>query len=354
MHGASSRTGPDVDQERPGSALHLGMSNFQNEWRQLLRAASFQTPVRQVVDFVPKLVLSNEAVVARELARPEVPTPVPVKIAYDVLCWFIDVVFEDRPVQRFWFLETVARMPYFAYSSVLHLYETLGWWRSPELRAVHHAQEDNELHHLLIMESLGGDQRWLDRFFAQHGAVLYYWILIGFFLIDPRWSYNFSRLLEEHAVDTYGEFVDANRELLKKLPPPPVAVEYYLADDFYLFDKFQTAPRTEVRRPPCATMFDVFSNICEDERQHVLTMHACEEWVAGGKPAVPVGFNRLEKDEYERLISASPEGRAAWEAWGREVSDAGRAAGRMPEQLGLGSREFDGAVGAGSRNEASH
>ena len=32
---------------------------------------------------------------------------------------------------------------------------------------VHFAEEYNELHHLQIMESLGGDQLWLDRFFAQ-------------------------------------------------------------------------------------------------------------------------------------------------------------------------------------------
>ena len=27
-------------------------------------------------------------------------------------------------------LETVARIPYFAFISMLHLYETLGWWRA--------------------------------------------------------------------------------------------------------------------------------------------------------------------------------------------------------------------------------
>ena len=26
----------------------------------------------------------------------------------------LDVIFENRPIQRFWFLETVARMPYFS------------------------------------------------------------------------------------------------------------------------------------------------------------------------------------------------------------------------------------------------
>lgn len=224
--------------------------------------------------------------------------------------------------QRFWFLETVARMPYFAYTSVLHLYETLGWWRSPELRAVHVAEEDNELHHLLIMESLGGDQRWLDRFFAQHGAIAYFTLLASFFVINPRWSYNFSRLIEAHAVDTYGEFVDANTEKLKGLPPPVVAVEYYMTGDLYLFDKFQTAPKQSLRRPPCNTLYDVFSNIRDDEEQHVLTMQACEDWVAGGAPAVALGFNQLDRKAYENAVTADPAGRAAWEAWGAELEAA--------------------------------
>eukprot|EP00955_Chlamydomonas_euryale_P025384 267445-Chlamydomonas_euryale.AAC.1 len=38
-------------------------------------------------------------------------------------------------------------------------------------------QEWNELHHLLIMEALGGDARWRDRFLAFHAAILYYWAL---------------------------------------------------------------------------------------------------------------------------------------------------------------------------------
>lgn len=44
--------------------------------------------------------------------------------------------------QKFWVLETVARIPYFSYISILHLYETLGWWRQgAELRKVHFAEE---------------------------------------------------------------------------------------------------------------------------------------------------------------------------------------------------------------------
>ncbi len=48
-----------------------------------------------------------------------------------------------RP-QKFWVLETVARIPYFAYISILHLYESLGFWRAgAELRKIHFAEEWN-------------------------------------------------------------------------------------------------------------------------------------------------------------------------------------------------------------------
>eukprot|EP00798_Chlamydomonas_sp_ICE-L_P026993 gene26992-9008_t len=116
-----------------------------------------------------------------------------VRAVYLSLCVFLDVFYEGRPIQRFWFLETVARMPYFSYIAMLHLYETLGWWRAgAELRKVHFAEEWNEMHHLSIMESLGGDQFWIDRFFAQHSAVFYYIVLCILFLFAPSLAYNFS------------------------------------------------------------------------------------------------------------------------------------------------------------------
>ena len=38
----------------------------------------------------------------------------------------IDFLYRDLPIQRFWVLETIARAPYFAFLSVLHLRESLG------------------------------------------------------------------------------------------------------------------------------------------------------------------------------------------------------------------------------------
>ena len=65
---------------------------------------------------------------------------------------------------------------------------------------VHFAEEWNELHHLQIMESLGGDQLWWDRFLAQHSAIFYFWVLILFYTFAPRMAYVFSELVEVSSV----------------------------------------------------------------------------------------------------------------------------------------------------------
>ena len=60
--------------------------------------------------------------------------------------------------------------------------------------------------HLLIMEALGGNARWRDRFLGYHVAIGYYWAINLLFLTSPAAAYEFMELLESHAVDTYSTF----------------------------------------------------------------------------------------------------------------------------------------------------
>mmetsp|Transcript_11681 Transcript_11681/g.25046 ORF Transcript_11681/g.25046 Transcript_11681/m.25046 type:complete len:421 (+) Transcript_11681:151-1413(+) len=252
------------------------------ELKPLERKEAFNSEEWQKIrEKLRRLKLDNNAVMAREQQRikkeGDIDTPLWVKIPFIALCWVLDVVYENRPIPKFWVLETVARIPYFAYISILHLYESVGFWRAgAELRKIHFAEEWNEMHHLQIMESLGGDQVWFDRFLAEHAAILYYWVLIFFYLVSPKLAYNFMQRVEFHAADTYTEFLETNRELLRSIPPPMVALNYYRNQDLYLFDEFQTG-RKSPRRPPCNNLEDVFNNIREDEIEHVKTMDACQK-----------------------------------------------------------------------------
>ncbi|KDO78391.1 hypothetical protein CISIN_1g018864mg [Citrus sinensis] len=161
----------------------------------------------------------------------------------------LDALYRDRDYARFFVLETIARVPYFAFISVLHMYESFGWWRRADYLKVHFAESWNEMHHLLIMEELGGNAWWFDRFLAQHIAVAYYFVTVFMYVISPRMAYHFSECVESHAFETYDKFIKAQGEKLKKMPAPAVAIKYYTGGDLYLFDEFQTARLPNSRRP---------------------------------------------------------------------------------------------------------
>ena len=199
-----------------------------------------------------------------------------IRLLVNILEFILNYFYRDRLYPRFYVLETVARVPYFAFTSVLHLYETMGWWRKADWLKVHFAESWNELHHLLIMESMGGNQYWIDRFVAHTGAFVYYWILVFVYVLTPSSAYHFMQMIEEHAHHTYDTFLKQHGDELKNLPAPQVAVNYYLEGDLYMFDEFQTTRTPEERRPKIENLYDVFVAIRDDEMEHVKTMVACQ------------------------------------------------------------------------------
>nr|GEZ07970.1 ubiquinol oxidase 4, chloroplastic/chromoplastic [Tanacetum cinerariifolium] len=194
----------------------------------------------------------------------------------DTVIKILDVLYHDRDYPRFFVLETIARVPYFSFISVLHLYESCGWWRRADYLKVHFAESWNEMHHLLIMEELGGNSWWFDRFLAQHIAIFYYFMTVFMYALSPRMAYHFSECVESHAFETYDKFIKAKGDELKKQAPSKVAVKYYTQGDMYLFDEFQTARIPNTRRPIIENMYDVFMNIRDDEAEHCKTMKACQ------------------------------------------------------------------------------
>lgn len=199
-----------------------------------------------------------------------------IRLLVGILVFVINTVYRDRPYPRFYVLETVARVPYFSYLSVLHLYETLGLWRRVDWLKVHFAESWNELHHLLIMEELGGGNFWLDRLLARSVALLYYWIVCALYVISPRSAYHFMELVEGHAYRTYHKFLKENEATLKTQPAPAIAVQYYRDGDLYMFDEFQSGRVPAERRPEVNNLYDVFLAIRDDEQEHVKTMVACQ------------------------------------------------------------------------------
>jgi len=221
----------------------------------------------------------EEKVTASGLPAPLDPlTETVTGVLVGVLKGGLDLLYRERPdFCRFFVLETVARVPYFAYISVLHLYESLGRHKRAAWMKVHFSEADNELHHLLIMEALGGNTDFRDRLFAQHSAVAYYWACVVLYLVHPRAAYHLMSLIENHAYETYSQYLEANADWLKDQPAPAIAKQYYESEDSYLFDSFHTAvahTQAQRRRPQINNLYDTFLNIRDDEKEHASTMQS--------------------------------------------------------------------------------
>ena len=124
----------------------------------------------------------------------------------------IDFLYKGKDIQRFWVLEEIARAPYFAFLSVLHLRESMGL-RGPDhlyLMRQHFEQSVNETEHLELMESRGGNTRWVDRAFARHLVLVYYWVNVVYYWVAPRLAYHLSYEVEVHAAATYGKYLAVN------------------------------------------------------------------------------------------------------------------------------------------------
>jgi len=243
------------DMGPPGNVFSLGSQQFMRNLNAMVgeykdeENMALTAKQKQLQTELKKLTLNSTEIWEREKSRGPIVAPWVIKGPYYILCYILDVAFEHSYVpSRFFLLETVARMPYFTYITMLHLYETLGFWRrSADIKRIHFAEEWNEFHHLLIMESIGGDQAWWVRFTAQHSAIVYFFVLSLLWSVSPSLSYKFSELLETHAVDTYGTFIDENEDLLKQLPPSLAATDYYtigVVDP--MFGEYQTTSNGNV------------------------------------------------------------------------------------------------------------
>ena len=198
----------------------------------------------------------------------------------------------NNTIARFYALETIARVPYFSYTSVLHLYETTGAFREKAFIKLHFEESWNELHHLLIMEALGGNEKFQDRFLAQHIAFFYYWLVVVLYIVSPATAYHLNQCVEEHAYETYTDFIAENEHDLKSKPAPDVAIQYYENDIFFnhpdtsnLRSNLVSSDNGKkvipvVKRPKkIETLYDTFVHIRADEAVHAKTMKELQQQV---------------------------------------------------------------------------
>ena len=87
-----------------------------------------------------------------------------------------------------------------------------------------------------------------------------------------------SELIEDHAFDTYDNFLKDHGDRLKSMPVPEIAYKYYVEENPFLFDLYCTVKDEEgtrdfsQTRPKMESLYDVFVNIRDDEKEHWKTL----------------------------------------------------------------------------------
>lgn len=122
-----------LDGTKPNSAFLLATQNFMRQGSALLEQIAVDKlgivgksyiPPEEKPPLVFGFTLSNEDVKEAERKRESRPgskveSNVVARGLYEVGCFVLDELFDERPIARFWFLETIARIPYFSYVSDL-------------------------------------------------------------------------------------------------------------------------------------------------------------------------------------------------------------------------------------------
>lgn len=95
----------------PASAFILGAAVFRENLKDIINdTKSFFSRKAVEKDSLQAklklLKLSNEAIWKREASRTQVVAPWIIKLPYYVLCILLDTLFDGKPINRFYFLET--------------------------------------------------------------------------------------------------------------------------------------------------------------------------------------------------------------------------------------------------------
>jgi ubiquinol oxidase len=156
------------------------------------------------------------------------------------------------------------------------------------------------------MEELGGNSNPIDRLVAQTMAFGYYWYVVLVYFLSEEAAYHLSELIEDHAFETYDGFLNNHGDRLKKMPVPKIAIKYYQEDNPFLFDLFCTVKDKDStrnfseQRPQLGSLYDVFVNIRDDEKEHWKTL--CNLVQYGDMQGIE---NKLVRSTEPKIVTAS-------------------------------------------------
>ncbi len=159
---------------------------------------------------------------------------------------------------KFRAVEVIARVPYHSWASAS--FTLLTMFYGDEKRAIKLStiakfarfSSDNETMHVIVVSQLSQKEQKagviLHTLIPMFFAFFYFWMSYFLYLLNPRYSLELNYLFEQHAFDSYSEFLEMYGEELRKKP---------MASDFLLW--YGRHPKTQ---------FEFFRSVRNDEIVH--------------------------------------------------------------------------------------
>ncbi|KAJ7968198.1 Ubiquinol oxidase [Quillaja saponaria] len=214
-----------------------------------------------------------------DLTKHHVPkTPVD-KVAYRTVKFlrvFTDLYFQNRHGCHAMMLETVAAVPGMVGGMLLHLrslrkFQHAGGW----IKALLEEAENERMHLMTVVELV--KPKWHERLLVLTVQGVFFNAFFVLYVLSPKLAHRFVGYLEEEAVISYTEYLNAiENGKVENVPAPAIAIDYW-------------------RLPKDATLKDVITVIRADEAHHRDVNHFASDIHFQGKelkeaPA-PLGYH---------------------------------------------------------------
>ena len=121
------RNSPYSAGSKPNAASAPAVTSFRRESRSILENIGIRSSLPQYpLPDILNLSLAYDDVQKKQDESKTIKSNVFSRILFVVGRFFVDNFFDNRPIERFWFSESLSRIPHFSFISMLQVYESIG------------------------------------------------------------------------------------------------------------------------------------------------------------------------------------------------------------------------------------
>lgn len=169
-----------------------------------------------------------------------------------------NIVYGYKPSYlKFRAVEVIARVPYHSWDSAMFTLQTMFYSNENKAMQLSKIAEfsrvaaENETMHVIVISNITKKEH-KRAGILRHTVIpmlfafFYFWMSYFLYMIKPRYSYELNYLFEQHAFDSYSEFLEIEGESLKKKTVDSEFLRWYGRNPISQYDFFLSVRNDEI------------------------------------------------------------------------------------------------------------